>query len=66
MLENEEEIHKLSDLLKKKFPQLNEDEINKISQNLFRLGLFLVELQIEKCSKLKDLENFEQIKKEPP
>jgi len=46
MVGNSEEIQKIKDLLKKKKPQLSDEEINKNSNQLYQLGLFLVQLQI--------------------
>ncbi len=50
MLENQAEELKLQELLKKKFPQLNTEEIEKISHQLMELGVFLVRLEIKKHS----------------
>ena len=48
MFEHEAEKLKLQELLRKKFPQLNNEEIEKISQQLIELSFFLVRLQIKK------------------
>jgi len=66
MLENEKEVSELRNFLKKRDLKLSDDEIEKIAQNLYKLGVFLVELQIKNHSKSKELENFEEIKREPP
>lgn len=52
MLENNEEIQRIKDLLKKKKPQLNDEEIDKISNQLYQLGLILVQLQIKKIKNI--------------
>ncbi len=47
MLQGEEAL-KLQDFVKKKFPELNSEEIEKISIQLTELGNFLVRLHIKK------------------
>ena len=44
-------ILKLKEVIRKKFPQLDDKTIEKIAPNLFELGLFLVRLNIKKCKK---------------
>ncbi len=69
MLENEQGIQKLKEFLKKKGLNGEEIEIEKIAQNLYELGLFLVRLKVKQHSKPpkpQDLEGFEQITREPP
>lgn len=51
MLENEEGVRKLKELLKKKFPQLSDSEIEKIALNLYELGLFLVRKKLKEIIK---------------
>jgi hypothetical protein len=57
MLENESEVLQLQELLRKKFSQLNIEEVEKISHQLVELGFFLVRLQIRKHSLSLKLEN---------
>ena len=69
MTENDEGVQKLKDFLKKKGLQLPNNEIEKISQNLYELGLFLVRLKIKqhpKPPKPQKAESFRQITREPP
>ncbi|HIH52513.1 MAG TPA: hypothetical protein HA284_03180 [Nanoarchaeota archaeon] len=69
MLENQEGIQKLKDYLKKKGLKCSEEEIEKIAQNLYELGLFLVRLKVKEHSaqpKPQNTEVFEQIVREPP
>ena len=49
MLQREETL-KLQDFIKKKFPELNSEEVEKISIQLMALGTFLVRLQIKRHS----------------
>lgn len=68
MLENEEGIQKLKEFLKKKCVKGEEVEIERIAQNLYELGLFLVRLKIKQHSKPpkpQNLEGFEQVVREP-
>ena len=66
MLENEEGIQKLKEFLNKKGLKGEEIEIEKIAQNLYELGLFLVQLKVKQHSALSKLKDVEQIKIEPP
>lgn len=69
MLENHGEVLKLQELLKKKFSQLNSEEIEKISNQLMGLGTFLVRLQVKKHTAVpapKDKEGFSQPTDKPP
>lgn len=69
MLQGEEEVQKLVDFVRKKFPQLNSEEVDKISHQLMNLGFFLVRLRIKKyteASASKDEENFSQPIDRPP
>lgn len=69
MLESAEGVKKIKELLKKKGSQGEEVEIEKIAQNLYELGLFLVRLKVKQHSKPpkpQNLEGFEQITREPP
>lgn len=50
MLENEEGVQKLKEFLKRKGLGGEEVEIEKIAQNLYELGLFLVRLKIKQHS----------------
>jgi len=50
MLENEEGIQKLKEFLKKKGLKCDEEEIERIAQNLYKLGLFLVRLKVKEHS----------------
>lgn len=50
MFEHTEEVQKIKDYLKKKGLQLSESETEKIAQNLYELGLFLVRLKIKQHS----------------
>jgi len=50
-MENQAEVLKIQELLKSRFPQLNNEEIEKISNQLYQLGVFLVRLQINKIKK---------------
>lgn len=54
MSEHFEEVQKLKDLLGKKFPKLNNEEIEKISNQFMELGYFLVRLQIKKYLKPRE------------
>ena len=66
---NADNIRKLVDVLKKKGFKGEEVEIEKIAQNLYELGLFLVHLKVKEHStkpKPQDSEGFEQIVREPP
>lgn len=69
MLENEEGVRRLGDFLKKKGFQLSEDEIERIAQNLYGLGLFLVRLKVKqhtKPLKPQNADGLEQITEKPP
>ncbi len=43
-----EEVLELQDFIRKKFPQLTNEEIEKISHQLLELGIFLVRRKIQK------------------
>ena len=67
--QSEEAQKLLQDFIKKKFPQLNNEEIEKISNQLLELGFFMVRLQLKKHSKTEkseDEENFNQTTFHPP
>lgn len=69
MIENDEKVQKLKDFLKKKNPQLSNNEVEEISKNLYELGLFLVRLKLKQHSKPPkpdEARGFEQITREPP
>lgn len=69
MSENEEGIQQLAGFLRKKFPKLNNSEIEKIAPNLYSLGLFLVHLKIARLSKQAKTPNAgspEHITEKPP
>ena len=59
MLENEEGIQKLKEFLNKKGLKGEEIEIEKIAQNLYELGLFLVRLKIKQHSQSTKFESTE-------
>lgn len=64
MLDNAEGVQKLKEFLKKKGLQGEEVEIERIAQNLYELGLFLVRLKIKehsKPSKTSNVEGFELV-----
>ena len=68
MLQGEEAL-KLQDFIKKKFPELKSEEIEKISNQLMELGTFLVRLRVKKyteASVSKDEESFSQPIDRPP
>ena len=68
MLQGEETL-KLQDFIKKKFPELKSEEIEKISNQLMELGTFLVRLCVKKykeASAPKDEEGFSQPADKPP
>ncbi len=44
---NEENVHKLKGFLKNKGFQLSDVELEKVVQNLYELGVFLVRLKIK-------------------
>jgi hypothetical protein len=50
MFGNETEVLKIQELLKKKFPNLKIEEIEKNSLQLMDLGHFLVRIKVEKHS----------------
>ena len=50
MLENQAEVLKLQELLKKKFPELKNEEIEQRANQLMEIGVFLVRLKIKKHS----------------
>jgi len=60
MFEKESGIQKIKDFLKKRGLNLSENEIEKYAQNLYQLGLFLVQLKIKQHSalsrKIKDVD----------
>ena len=69
MIDQVEAVTKIKDLLKKESPQLNNDKLENLAQNLYELGLFLVRLKIKQHSipiKIEVSEEFEQITDEPP
>ncbi len=53
MLEKEEGVKKLKDLLKNKDSQISDSEAEKIAQNLYDLGLFLVHSKIKNINDKK-------------
>mgnify|MGYP001558538175 CR=1 FL=1 len=65
-INNADNVRKLVDVLKKKGLRGEEIEIEKIAQNLYELGLFLVQLKVKQHSALSKLKDVEQIKIEPP
>ena len=56
-----EETLKLQDFIRKKFPELNSEEIEKISNQFMELGFFLVRLNIEQHSKAIETQNTESL-----
>lgn len=58
MLESEESVQKLKGYLKNKGFKLSDSEIDKIVQNLYELGLFLVRLKIKQHSQSTKPVNF--------
>jgi len=69
MFEHTEEVQKIKDYLKKKGLQLSESETEKIAQNLYELGLFLMRLKIKQHSqstKPVNLEAFESTETDLP
>ena len=69
MLENNEDVRKLQDLLRKKCPPLFDSEIEKVAQNLHELGLFLVRSRIKQHSekpKQLNIENGVSLTDKPP
>ena len=50
-MQNQIEILKLKESLKNKFSQLNNQELEEISQNLYELATFIVRLHIKTHSK---------------
>ena len=54
MLGQEQDVQKLKDIIRKKFPELNNEEIEKISNQFMELGYFLVRLQIKKYLKPRE------------
>lgn len=68
-MRNEKEVQKLRDFIGKRGIQLSDNEIEKIAQNLYELGVFLVRLKVKQHSKQAKTPNardFEQITREPP
>ena len=68
MLQDEEEVQKISDFIKKKGFQLNNSEIEKISYQLLGVASFLVRLKIKKHTeslKLQGEENKPESDKPP-
>ncbi len=61
MLENLDEVLKIQELLKKKFPQKNSEEIEKISLEFMELGFFWVGLQIKQHSKATETHGAEDL-----
>lgn len=59
MLENESELLELQELLRKKFSQLNNEDVEKVSNQLTGLAFFLVRLQIKRHSQPSQLNNAE-------
>ena len=53
MLEDEEGVQKIKNLLKKRGSQLGDNEIERIAQSLYALGLFLVRLKLQELTKQK-------------
>lgn len=63
MLQREEDL-KLQDFTKKKFPKLNNEEIEKISQQFMDLGFFWVHLNIKQHSKPPKTDKEEDLEQE--
>ena len=51
MFENEADVQKLKDFIKKKFPKLSNEEIEKRANQFSELGYFLVHLPVAKQTK---------------
>lgn len=51
MLEKERDVQKLKDIIRKKFPDLQSEEIEKRANELLEVGLFLVHLNVKSREK---------------
>lgn len=68
-MENQAEVLKIQELLKKRFPKLNSEEIEKNANQLVELGTFIVRLQVKKHTAVpasKDGEGFSHPTDKPP
>ncbi len=66
---NPETTEKITSLLLKVYPNLTREELDKIAQEFYELGLFFVRLKIKQHSKPpkpQNTEGFEQITEKPP